>query len=202
MKKKLLLSVLGMTAVSSFGQGAIKLDNYNTSGPYVTYGAGWGALTGTGLGTGWTMGFYYWNALGNFTGSTFSDPSGFADPTTLGSYLLATGAGSTATFGLDGQNGAARAGSVWAVPIAPGSAGGATVTLMIVAYVGSSYMTAWDRNHSAPFTLVTSDSSSPSTIRTGTAMPGFTVPMFPEPSALALAGLGGAAWLLFRRCRS
>jgi len=202
MKKKLLLSILGMAAISSFGQGVIRLDTYNTYGPYVTYGAGWGELIGTGLGAEWTMGLYYWNALGNFTGSTLSDPAGFADPTTLGSYLLGTGPGSTATFGYAGTLGTAYSGPAWSVPIAPGPAGGATITLMIVAYIGSSYTTAWDRNHSAPFTLVTSDSSSPSTIRTGTAMPGFAVPMFPEPSTLALAGLGGAALFFFRRHRA
>jgi hypothetical protein len=41
MKKKLFLSILGMVAVSSFGQGYIALDNYNSAThPLVTYGGG------------------------------------------------------------------------------------------------------------------------------------------------------------------
>ena len=200
MKKKLLLSILGMAAVSSFGQGVIRLDNYSTYGPYVTYGAGFGGLRGTGLGAGWTMGLFYWNAVGNFTGSTIADPIGWMDPTTLGNYRLGTGTGSTAAFGYAGMPGAAYSPVAWAVPIAPGPAGGATITLIIVAYEGASYQSAFLRTHSAPFTLVTSDTSSPSTIRTGTAMQAFSINS-PEPSTFAFVCLGGGASLLFRRRR-
>lgn len=201
MKKKFLLSILGIAAVSSFGQGVIRLDNYFTDGPIVTYGLPW--PLGPGLNSAYTMGMYYWNALGNFTDLTSFDGSGFADPTALGSYLLATGAGSTAqfqttTFGLPGE---AVASSPWSIPIAPGPTGGATITLIVVAYAGPSYASALYRGHSAPFTLVTSDATSPGPVTTGSAMPGFVV-WIPEPSTLALAGLIGGAWLLFRRRRS
>ena len=204
MKKKLSLAILGMTAVSSFGQGVIKLDNYNTSGPYVTYGAGTDGGLGVGLGASYTMGLYYWNALGDFTGSTSIDPTGFADPATLGDYLLGTGPGSTAQFETSafGTRGAACAASAWEVPIAPSPTGGATITIMIVAYEGSSYASAPYRAHSAPFTLVTSDSSSTSAVAIGTAMPGWGIYPVPEPSTLALAGLIGGAWLFFHRHRS
>ena len=194
-----MVGTIALAAVSSFGQGVIRLDNYDSYGPYVTYGIGWGALTGTGLGSSWTMGFYYWNALGDYTASTVADPGGFALPTTLGNYVLATGPGSTATFGYGGQNGAAYSGSAWTVPIVPGPTGGATITLMIVAYEGSSDATAFQRGHSAPFTLVTSDATSPSPIETGTAMPASSVNNFPEPSTLALAGLGACLWMAWGR---
>jgi len=71
MKKKLLLSIVGPAAISSFGQGAIQLDNYTTYEPYVTY---WGSLVG--LDSNFTMGLFYWNALGNSTGFTIADPIG------------------------------------------------------------------------------------------------------------------------------
>ena len=202
MKKELLLSILGITAVSCFGQGVIKLDNYDTYGPYVIYGASSDGAIGIGVTSAWTMGIYYWNALGNFVGSTAADPTGFAMPETLGSYLLATGSGSTAAFGYGGVNGTAMAGASWAVPIAPSPTGGATITLIIVAFEGASYDTALYRSHSPAFTLVTSDASSPSPVMTGSAMPGFGVFPVPEPSTLALSGLGGAALLFFRRRRT
>ena len=202
MKKKWLFSIVGITALSAFGQGAIRLDNYNTYGPYVTYGAGADGALGAGLTSAYTMGLYYWNALGNYVASTAADSSEIAIPSTLGNYVLGTGLGSTAAFGYAGQNGAAFSGPTWIVPIAPSPTGGATITLIIVAYEGASYDTAAYRCHSAAFTLVTSDTSSPSTISTGTAMPGFSAVWIPEPSTLAFAGLGGAAWLLFRRRRA
>ena len=198
MKKKFLLSIVGMVAVSSFGQGVIRLDNYITDGPIVTYGLQW--PLGPGLNSAYTMGMYYWNALGDFTDLTSFDGSGFADPTTLGSYLLATGAGSTAqfqttTFGLPGE---AVASFPWSVPIAPGPTGGATITLIVVAYAGPSYASALYRGHSAPFTLVTSDITSLNSVLTGSAMPAFSINLIPEPSALALASVGVVAWLCFR----
>jgi hypothetical protein len=204
MKQTFFLSILGMAGVSALGQGVIRLDNYNTYGPLVTYGPGWGPLTGSGLGTGWTMGFYYWNALGDFTGSTAVDPGGMAVPTTLGNYVLATGPGSAAAFETStaGLPGEAMAANGWLVPISPSPTGGATITLMVLAYTGSSYATAFGRGHSGPFTLVTSDISAPATVMTGTYMPAFSIYIVPEPSALAFAGLGAVAWPLFRRRRS
>jgi len=209
MKKKLVLSILGMAALSSFGQGVIRLDTYNTYGPYVTYGAGSDGALGTGLSSAYTMGIYYWNALGNFVGSTAADPTrdpfiagsfGYADPTTLGNYVLGTGLGSTAVFGFGGTPGAAYSGFDWAVPIVPGPTGGATITLIIVAYEGASYDTAIYRSHSAPFTIVTSDASSPDPVKTGSAMPWCGVFPVPEPSTFAFVLLGGGAWLCYR-CR-
>ena len=149
------------------------------------------------------MGFYYWNALGDFTGSTAADPGGLADPTTLGNYVLATGLGSTAAFwsSTAGLPGEAMANVSWAVPISPSPTGGATITLIVVAYEGPSYAAALYRGHSAPLTLVTSDFAPPNPVLTGSAMPAFSINLVPEPSALAFVGLGGAAWVYLRRRR-
>jgi len=199
MKKKLLLSIFGLVTVSSFGQGVIRLDNYNTSGPSITYGAGFGGLTGRGLGTGWTMGLYW--ALGDVTGSVAADPAGFADPTILGGGLtLGTGLGSTTAIGywIPGQG---YSGSAFVVS-GTASAGGDLITLMITAYNGVDYASSVNRGHSAAFTLTTSANSSPSPVITGTAMPAFSIYLIPEPSTIIFACLGGSAWLFFHRRRS
>ena len=204
MKKSIVLAIVGLAAgmaTSSYGQGVILLDNYNTYGPYVTYGAGSDGTVGTGVNASYTMGLYYFNALGDNTGVVNFDPTGIALPNNLGNLLLGSGAGSTAAFGFGDTPGGALSGSAWVVPIVPGPTG-ATVTLMVVAYNGASYALATDRGHSAAFTIATSDSSSPTPVRIGTVMPAFSVAAVPEPTTMALAGLGGLSLLLFRRKQS
>ncbi|MFZ0825872.1 MAG: PEP-CTERM sorting domain-containing protein, partial [Verrucomicrobiia bacterium] len=163
----------------------------------INYGAGSGGSGG--LLAGWTMGMYY--ALGNVTGSVASDPTGIADPSTLGGGLqLASGAGSTAAFQTSafGAAGQAQAAFFYAVPGSL-SAGGQIVTLIVTAYNGASYLASFDRGHSIAFILTTSANTSPSPTVTGSAMPTFSALPVPEPTTLALAGLGGLGLLLFRR---
>ena len=81
MRKSLILGVFGLVAAatSSFGApGYILMDNYNTSGPNVTYGPGGGGVVGTGLLAGWTAGIYY--AAGNVLSQVANDPTGFGIP--------------------------------------------------------------------------------------------------------------------------
>jgi hypothetical protein len=193
MKKSLILGLLSLaaTVTPSFGQGTIFLDNYFTSGPSVTYGAG------TPLPAGWTMGFYY--AVGNQTGVISSDPTGTALPETLGGGLaLAIGSGSTAAFYTSSFNtpGQAFASAFFSVP-GTAFAGGDTITVMVIAYTGLTYAGASARGHSTAFTMATSagNSSGPNSI--GDFMPGFNVPV-PEPSVFAIASLAASALLFFR----
>src|ERR1035437_871515 len=207
MKKSIVLAIVGLAAgmaTSSYGQGAIKLDNYNTYGPNVTYGLGSDGALGTGVNGSYTMGVYYFLTSGNNTGVVNFDSTGIANPTTLGNLLLGTGTGTTAGFDTLATSfslGQALSGSVFNVP---GSlvTGGELWTFMIVAYNGASYATATDRGHSAACNLTTSAASNPTTVLAGTAMPGFSVFVVPEPTTLALAGLGGLSLLLFRRKQS
>jgi len=197
MKKSILLATIGLavSVAPSFGLGYIVMDNYNTGGPDVTYGPGSGVLTGQGLGAGWTAGLYF--AQGDVRSSIGADPTGFANPSTLGGGLtLGTGPGSTAAFDLYPFDtpGEFLASTGFQINDNPGD----TITVMIVAYNGSSYATSFDRGHSDPFTMITSANISPDPNKVGDHMPGFSVPV-PEPATVALGGLGLAALLVCRR---
>ena len=180
-----------VTTVSSQAQGYIVLDNYDvTPGNLITYGGGAGGTLGTGIiGPQWTIGMYY--AAG--TVPVVLDPAGFADPLTLGPLTLATGPGATSSLwpGLPGYFAATNSFSP------PGSAGGETYTFVVVAFNGSTYDTSMIRGHSAGFT----EALSPG-IPNGMAqaMPAFSVigPV-PEPTTIALGGLGVSILLLARR---
>ena len=206
MKKSFVLGVLGlaMAAVSSLGSGYIFLDNYiSGTAPMITYGYGWpmngvsGPLApfGSPLNNAWTVGFYW--APGN-TGLNQSFGSGMPDA----SLTLATGIGSTAQVaGWQVFNEAGYYDAIQAFN--SGSTLNTTLTLEIVVYptVAGSYAAALYRMHSAAFTMPTGAATSPSLPSTGDYMPGVLgIFPVPEPSALALAGLGGLAlWLLRRK---
>ena len=208
MKKSLVLGILGLAtaAVTSYGQGLITLDNYNShggsgGGPIIAFGAGvpldgvGGALgtIGAGIGTSWTVGIYF--VVGT---PVVNDPAGSGLPDAqLG---LGAGTGSTVQAGVYG-------GGFYlsATPFMVNSSGSpATITAEIVAYptaVGS-YAAALNRGHSAPFVMTSVDPLTPTKPLTGNFMAGFSVLPVPEPTTLALGGLGGLALLLLRRKQS
>lgn len=179
------------------------MDNYDSSGPYITFGSsgipfngvsGPDGTPGAGLGPGsWTVQAYF--AIGTVTVPI--DPTGIADPATLG-LIAGTGPGSTA--GVDNSDAplpGAFKGQFWGVP-GTSAAGGQTITLEIAVYSGSSYDSANYRAHSEAFTIVTSANSSPQPNETGALMPAFAI-YIPEPSAFALSSIGAAALMLLRR---
>lgn len=201
MKKSLAIGILGLAvgAISSYGQGNIFLDNYISS----TYNGIFEAVTlGGGLAPlGFTAQVYYDpTADQNIVSTTSSDPTGIADPTTLGSYVAATGTGSTAPFVVPGYFAAAAAFNIQPGSLTPPQA---SYTIMLVAYNGSSYDTSTIRGHSAPVYWLDAAPDVPNGADTGFAfaagVPIFTVDPVPEPTTMALGALGGLGLLLFRR---
>lgn len=202
MKRKLLASILGIAAAATMvntasAQGLVYLDTYNTSPgapyPLVTYGAGSGGTLGAGVaaGQGFTVGLYY--STGPLT--AVATTSGNMD-TSIPGGTLATGAGSTAVFNATIPGLFTSVGDVYFNTL---SAAGA-VNFVVVAYNGATYETSTIRGHSASFTL--NSAAAPPVPGMG-GSPGlmgtFAVVGVPEPSTFALAGLGLAGLLIFRR---
>ena len=206
MKKSILLGIVGIAATvatSSYGQGAIKLSNYVSSSSIpsqITFGANSGGTLGSAIGvSGYTVGLY-WGA-GNFVAGVAADPNGNALPTALdASFALGTGSGSTAalfdsTGGFAGSYASANA-------FVTGLGASAQITAMIVAYNGASYAASTVRGHSLAFAMTTTAGPSPIQPLTGVLETdgGFAVVgAVPEPTTMALGGLGLAALLVARR---
>ena len=201
MKRKLVATILGLAAATAvfngastaFAQGLITLDSYLTSpggGPYplITYGQGSGGTLGAAVTGGYTIGLYYsaspLTAVATSSGNMdFSTPGG----------TLATGLGSTATIvptfaGLfstsDSFNTGVAAQSLWFV---------------VVAYNGATYADSTVRGHSQAFQVTTAAAPPIPGVGGAGVMGGFAVVGVPEPSTFALAGLGLAGLLIFRR---
>jgi len=190
-------SALAMT--SAHAQGTINLNNYTTSpANQVLYGD---VTSGGPVGTPvhqnqtWNIGFYY--ALGDVTGGVAADSTHTADPSTLGGGL-------GFASGVPGDTTTINSGDGWFITGSDAVINGYTsglVTLEVVAYDGANYGASLHRGHSTAFTLSPHftgglPGGSPDL---GGVMPAFSVFTVPEPSTFALAGLGAAALLAFRR---
>jgi len=189
MKRSIFIAVLGMaSATVAFGQGKIIFSNYtSTSAPKVKFAA-------NGLAVGAEV-----NAeLAYYVGTSALDiPASLAQmtlaPTTIDAFGLAGG----------DADGSAYAGwftgSTFQVPNVTG-ANNDFVSFEVLAFEGSSFAGATISGHSSIFQSPTSGSA-------GAGAPGmvpgswqnFTVSAVPEPTTLALAGLGGLASLVALR---
>lgn len=194
MKRKLVALIVGVTATvamvaSSHAQGYVVLDNYASSGAQVKY-----AGSGSGYaGSSFTVGLYY--ALGDVTGTIPADPSGVGIP----GSPLALGSGTGSSVGiLAGLDGYFSATSPFMVP---GAAAGDTVTIELIAYNGATYADSQIRGHSDPFTMTAKANTAVPPASVGFDMPasGFDVMPVPEPTVLALIGLGAGMFLIRRR---
>ena len=195
MKKVLLFSILNVAigTIFSYAQGYMYLDNYNSqSHPLIAYGPDSGGTVGTGIEAGFTVGVYFGD--GAFADEVAADPSGVAIPTSLDpSLVLGSGPNTTtSTFILPGMfvsGGAFQANSVAA----------GISTFMVVAYNGVSYASSTIRGHSTAFEARTFWGTG-TPVFVGDYMSPFSVGRIPEPSIIAVAGLG-LILILLRRHR-
>jgi hypothetical protein len=197
MKKSVIIAALGLAAgaVSSFGQGTIIFNSYLANASVGIQTLFNSSLGGGPVGAGFTADLLYsltpitdassghgaltpgWITSGSGAPSDFNVAVGFGtSPKTLGYFQ------GTENFVLN--------------PYTAGS----TVYFEVIAYqtAAGSYANATQRGHSASFsaTLATGINS-PNEV----AFAPFTVDPVPEPTTLALAGLGGLASLMALRRR-
>jgi hypothetical protein len=171
--KKTILAILAMTAVavSSYGQGTIVFAN--GTGDIVSFN-GAPAVSANGVKV------QLWYAPVGTLDLTLFQP--LANMTAVGTPLAGRFSGGTLTI--------------------PGIApAGGSVAAIVRAFNGADWASSLGRGSSGIFTLDTGD---PTTVPAGT--PTTTAGLFgpinvvvPEPSSMALAGLGAASLLLFRR---
>jgi len=204
MKRSLLLGILsmGVGVAASYGQGYILLSNYSSTATTIQYGAGVPAngasgalgIVGGPLSNAWTVGLYW---VAGSTGLSEAAGTGMPDAS------LGLGAGGGATTQIASANAGGNPGYYASLPsFNSGSTLNTTLTLEIVVYptAAGSYASALYRIHSAAFSMATATASNPIQPLTGNSMPGtLEVAPVPEPTTLALSGLGGLALLLMRR---
>ena len=209
MKKSIVLAALGLSVATTgaFGQGIINFDSYNAlggAGIITTFGSDQGANAGNGITTAFTAGLLY-------SLSPISDTaSSVGNTALLGSWLVANQAPDSTTGTPIAVQFQSTSGGVAGYYTGAGNNGtfrlptytSGSVYFEVIAYNGSSYANATIRGHSASFTA---------SLATGTSLAGFmdnaqpfsvfnaAVAPVPEPSTLALAGLGGFGMLMAMR---
>ena len=196
MKKSVILAVLGLAAgvATSFGQGSLSFNSYNagsSGSTTVNFSAG--------LGGGLVSSGYSADILYSLSAITEAAGSGAL----TGGWIL-SGAGAPSqhslvtAFGTGGNSGDFTPTSNFT--LLPYTAG-TTVYFEIVAYQTSagSYANSAIRGHSASFSdiLATGLQTVPDA-----TYGSFQVFSVPEPTTLALAGLGGLSLLMLRRKQS
>jgi hypothetical protein len=204
MKKSVILSILGLTmgAVASYGQGAIAFDTYDAAGGtgiLTTYGAtGNGGVAGTGINSTFT-GELIWSTSNPSEAATSSSASASL-PLNLVFNTPGNGGatGGTGTYNTSGV----LPGFVHGSNLNITAAVGTSLFFEVVAFNGPTYgANGFWSGHSASFaaSLVTG-TTLPSADQIDSLAP-FNVYFVavPEPTTMALGGLGLAALLVARR---
>jgi len=177
MKKSIVASIIGVVATvaaieSSYGQGSILFNNYATQTDAIVRQDGV-----TPVGTGFTAGLAY--GFG-----TIADPALLTLSGVTKGFVSGPLAG---YFGYDGT-----------VASIPGYVSG-PITFQVLAYNGADYASSTIRGASALFTLPGIATGALPVGEFGPGLQAFSVAIVPEPSTLALLGLGTAALLFLRR---
>jgi len=211
MKRKVIASVLGIAGslamvAASYGQGSVVFANYTApSGSGATADPGVNAPITFGMtaNVGGVNGISGQRVGSEFTADLLYSLNGGATYSLLTQAQAGDPLYPTALLGTDGNNGSAAGYFQGPSITIPGYSSG-PISFIVEAYHGASYTTADWKGQSAAFTL--------NSIATGTAQPGdfgtvggsggslqaFVVTV-PEPSVFALAGLGAAGLMAFRR---
>jgi hypothetical protein len=196
MKKSVIIAVLGVaTAVASYGQGYVVFSSYiGNAGGTASTGEAYINLFGSSannLGSPYVADLLYSitpisDPVNNALASSVSSlpAAGFLDatvPTALNGGSQFDGANATIT----------------------GYTATTTVYFEVIAYNGSSYATSTERGRSGVFTqtglALSTATAIPALGDTGPGEPSSFVAPVPEPTTLALAGLGGLASLVALR---
>lgn len=194
MKKVLVAAILGLvTTAAVLGQGQIVMYNYGVNP--VTYGVGFGALTGQNVvdgigGSTWTFAMY--GVAGDHAAainSTFVPNAEYEFLSGVGGLTLGSG---TAHLTGDGHFGVAFPASTATFNFT------GLGTFVLVVYNGATYDSSTLSGHSMAFTeTAIAAPSNPHDLTSG-QYGNFSVNL-PEPSSFALAGLGLASLLIFHR---
>jgi hypothetical protein len=210
MKKLLLtLTVVSVTAVTAFAQGRVSLNNTATfnASDAVTVGAQHqvtgGGATGNGIGGNEYSVQLVWVAGTGFNQATFDA----ANPT-LGNVATGVGAGGSLSAAFFANTGSTATGAGFfdagAVPNPVGTSMPAgQYTMQVYAWYNVGFSTyaassAAGKNVGKSALFLLSAAAPPGPVNS-TVFPAFQVTSIPEPSSLALAGLGAVAMLLIRR---
>ena len=223
MRKTLLSLFLGLAGCSAWAQGTVVLQNANASYLLSTNAA----LIGQGIGvTAKTpaLAFDYAVLIANYGGPVPS--SNPLDAAWSGAVLTGVNFAVIAG-GISGQGGSAGAAVAgWGAPTGPQYTDGTEKYFMIVGWssnlganwgvVSADLASGWATlpgqnaffgtsaigfgySGGGPFTLPVSALFNPTLSMPGALTSGFQLMVVPEPTTLALAGLGGLSLLLFRR---
>jgi len=185
MKKTIVLAILGIAAgvVSSQGQATVNFSNYYSgTAPTINY-----------QGSGIPVGSEFQAELYFVVGAGASDATVMANP--FPASLVHFGNSYPAYPAADGDtvNGA---GWFLGSGLDLGGTAQETISAEVVAFNGTDYASSAIKGKSGVFTLVTGGGLVLPASLQG-AMPNFTV--IPEPTTMALGGLGLAALMLYRR---
>ncbi|HEY1719403.1 MAG TPA: PEP-CTERM sorting domain-containing protein [Verrucomicrobiae bacterium] len=190
MKRSIFIAVLGMaSAVVAYGQGKVNFSNYysSTQPTGITFASG--PAAGEGVGPQISVELLY----GDSTDTTISQL------TALASTITAAGIGVASNPGAIGTGAGWFSGGAFVVPSIGAATAGGTYMFALEAF--GTYNSVSYVGFSPIFSGTTAASSASPTpnLPNGLYQGSFTVAPVPEPTTLALAGLGGAALLALRR---
>jgi hypothetical protein len=198
MKKSIVLAILGIAAgvIGAQAQGTVNFSNYySNTAPTVNFGTTFVPLALQGL----AVGSEFQAELCYVVGTGASEATVFANPIAASlTHFGTTYPNSPAADG-DSVNGAGWwIGGGNEVLNTPATAAGTVITAEVLAFNGTTYGNSTYVGKSGLFTLTLGGGIAFAASLNGN-MPNFTVNGVPEPTTMALGGLGLAALLVARR---